>query len=102
MRSAAARRVAAVHARVLALRLDAGFFRVAGPGDVVRLAAFSDFTAVDALVVILLAAARLDDVVGVISMPNIPERSSLSSTFARAGPLRVFDMSDPALAIKSC
>src|SRR6266852_4699597 len=40
--------------------------------------------------------------VGAISMPNIPERSSLSNTFAPAGPLRVIERADPAFAIKSC
>ena len=47
-------------------------------------------------------AARLGRGVGAISMPKIPERSLLASTFAPAGPFRVFERSDPAFAISSC
>lgn len=102
MRSEMARRFAGVSRGFLALRFGAGFLGFAGPANVVRLEGLSEFTPIDGFVVILLAATRFDGVVGAISMPNIPERSSLSSTFAPAGPLRAFEMSDPAFAIKSC
>jgi hypothetical protein len=57
---------------------------------------------VDGFVVTLLAAACFGCGVGAISMPNIPERSSLASTFAPAGSFRFVERSDPAFAIKSC
>lgn len=102
MRSEAVRCFAGVRRSFFALRLGAGFLRFAGLGNVIRLDGSSDFAPVDGFVMILLARARVGRAVGAISMPNIPERSSLASTFAPAGPLRVFEIPDPAFAIKSC
>lgn len=62
----------------------------------------SEIALVDGFVAGALDAARLRDGAGAISMPNISDRSSPASTFAPAGPLRVFERSDPAFAINSC
>src|SRR5713101_4073479 len=102
MRADTARRFAGVMNGIPARSFGAGFLSFAGLVDVVCLDDSSEFAAVDGFVVIVLAAARFGCGVGAISMPNIPERSSLSSTFAPAGPLRVIERSDPAVAIKSC
>jgi hypothetical protein len=67
--------------------VGAGFLSFTGVVNVVRLDDASELAAVDGFVVILLVAARFGCVVGAISMPNIPERSSLASTFPPAGPL---------------
>ena len=102
MRADTDRRFASVMNSFPARRLRPGFLSFSGLGDVVCLGGFSEFAGIDGFVVILLAAARFGRAVGAISIPNISERSSLSSTLAPAGPLRVFEMSDPAFAIKSC
>ena len=102
MRADTARRFAGVMNGFPARSFGAGLLSVAGLVDVVRLDDSSEVPAVDGFVVILLAAARFGCGFGAISMPNSPERSSLSSTFASAGPLRVIERSDPAVAIKSC
>ena len=102
MRADTARRLAAVMNGFPARSLPTGFLGFAGSGVGVRLDGSSVFVAVDRSFVIPLAAARFGRSAGAISMPNIPARSSLSSTFAPDGPLRVFERSDPAVAIKSC
>ena len=102
MRADTARRCAAVMNGFRGRRLGAGFLGVAGLGDGVRPDGSSVFVAVDRSLVILPAAARFGRSVGAISMPKIAERSSPASTFAPADPLRVFERSDPAFAIKSC
>jgi hypothetical protein len=100
MRADTACRVACGIKGFLSRRPAAGFLGFAGP-VVVRLDASSGSSAVDRFVAIL-PAARPGCGVGAISMPNIPERSSLSSTFAPAGPLYIIERSDPAFAINSC
>ena len=48
------------------------------------------------------ADVRVAGVAGVaISIPNIADRSSLTSTFSPAGAVRGFERSEPALAISS-
>jgi hypothetical protein len=115
MRAATARRALGVHDRVPDRCSDADMFRVvgvanfAGLADGLELAPFDRF-GVDCpaggFVVVRLAVrpacARFRGDADAISIPNIPARSSLASTFAPAGPLRVFERSDPALAINSC
>lgn len=100
MRSAIARRFAGVNRGVPPRCVGA---RV-GVADMVNAGGFddtADLVAVDGFVTRVLAAARRGGD-GAISMPNIADRSSLASTFAPAGPLRVFERSDPAFAIRSC
>ena len=75
-----ARRFAGVSNGFPARRVGAGFLGFVGLINVVRLDDASELAAVDGFVVILLAAARFGCVVGAISMPNIPERSSLTGT----------------------
>ena len=103
MRADTARRFAGVMNRFAALSLAAAFLGVAGVAEVVRPDDSFEFAGADGFGVILVAArARFGCWVGAISMPNIAERSWLASTFAPAGPFRLFERSDPAFAIKSC
>ena len=102
MRADTARRCADVINGFLAWRVGAGVLGSGGVVEVVRLDDPFAFAGAEAVGVIAPAAARFGFGVGAISMPNIPERSWLSSTFAVAGPFRVFERSDPAFAIKSC
>ena len=102
MRSDIARRFAGVSRCVPSARLGAGSFGFAGWIPLVGLDDVPECVVVDGVVASMLAAARLGDVAGAISMPNISARSSLSSTFALDGPLRFFERPEPALAIKSC
>ena len=100
MRADAACRLAS-DSGFLAPRLTGGVVSFAG---LVTLVCLDDaFTpeAVDGLVATVPAAAR-SDVAGAISMPNISERSSPASTLALGGPLRFFERSEPAFAIRSC
>ena len=71
-----------------ARRVSAGFLSFVSLVNVVRLDDASELAAVDGFAVIVLAAARFGCVVGAISMPNIPERSSvarMTSRFRRIG-----------------
>ena len=101
MRADTAFRFVSVNA-FLARPLATAGFGFAGLANLVCLDDASAPTALDNFLVIALDAPRFGGVVEAISMPNISERSQLASTFALAGPLRVFERSDPALAIKSC
>ena len=102
MRADTARRFADDINRFPSRSAAAGFLGVAGVVEVVRLDDAFELAGVDGIGVIVLAAARFGPGVGAISMPNIPERSWLASTFAPTGRFRVFERSDPAFAIKSC
>ena len=101
MRSDIARRFAGVSRCVLSRRLSAGSFGFAGRVTLVGRDDASELAEVDRFVATVLAAARFG-FAGAISMPNISERSSLTSTFAPAGRLPFFERSAPAFAIKSC
>src|SRR5829696_6015523 len=102
MRSDIARRFAGVSRCVPSARLGTGSFGFAGRIALGGLDDVSGCVVVDGVVASMLTAPRLPGVAGAISMPNISERSSLASTFALDGPLRVFERPEPALAIKSC
>jgi hypothetical protein len=92
-------RCARVHDRVPRRGTGDGF---AGSGGLVGAARLTTFFAFDGLCALFGKAARGRSAAGPNSMPNIPDRSSVASTFPLAGPLRAFERSDPALAIKSC
>src|SRR3989304_107545 len=102
MRSDIARRFAGVSRCFPSRRLDVGSLSFAGLLTFVCLDDAFEPAAVDGFVATVLTAARFGGVAGAISMPNISERSSLASTFTPAGPLRFFERSEPAFAIKSC
>ena len=101
MRSDIARRFAGVSRCVPSARLDAGSFGFAGRITLFGLDDVSERAAGDGFGATVLTAARVGST-GAISMPNISERSSLASTFTAVGPLRFFERSEPAFAIKSC
>lgn len=110
MRAATARRAPGVHDRAPARGSAAGVLRIAGLADTAlddgveppRVGDSDVNGPVGGFVAALPARGRFGRAAGAISIPNIPSRSSLASTFAPAGPLRVFERSDPAFAIKSC
>ena len=101
IRADTARRFAGVMNDFPARGVSAGFLGFAAVVDVVCLDDSFVFVGLDAFDLIVPAAARLG-CGGAISMPNISERSSLASTLAPAGSLRVLERSEPAFAIKSC
>ena len=110
MRADTARRALGVHDRVPARSSDADLFRVVGLANVAgvdegpELAPFDGF-GVDCLAGGFGAArvgARVGGAADAISIPNIPARSSLASTFAPDGAFRFCARSEPAFAIKSC
>src|SRR5437762_2020845 len=101
MRSDIARRFAGVSRCLPSRLLGADSFDFAGGVTLVCLDDAFDLAEVNRFVATPLAAASFGDGADAISMPNISERSPLTRTFARAGPFRLLESSDPALAINS-
>ena len=103
IRSDSARRFAGVSRFVPSCRLDAGALSF---GDPLTLIGFDDafaFPAVADFAATVFAAARLRGVAEAISIPNISDRSSLTSTFVLSGPVGFFlERLDPAFAIRPC
>src|SRR6184192_198879 len=102
MRSDIARRFAGVSRCALSRRLRAGSFSFPGRVKPACLDDTSALTERDGVDATSPDAVRFAGIVGTISMPNIPERSSLASTFAPAGAFRFCARLEPAFAIKSC
>ena len=102
MRADIARRLAGVNRCFPSRRSGEDLIGFAGRMAFVCLDDASKCTGVDGFVAGGRPAERFGTVARAISMPNISERSSLASTFAAAGPLRLFERSDPAFTIKSC
>jgi hypothetical protein len=103
MRSEIARRFAGVNRFVPPRRLDAGSLSFRAPPTFIGFDNAVAFPADANFAATVLSAARLRGVAEAISIPNISDRSSLTSTFVLSRPVGFFlERLDPAFAIRPC